>query len=111
MSLKIGRRKIHSSPGGVIGFRSGEFLRRTLRVASCECKGWTVPRRGSHLSRSQGMGMYSGVASTLADLRTLCRMGKQTGLTTPNKCLPIKGHFASCGHAGARVGFAVNFEG
>jgi len=55
--------------------------------------------------------VHSGIPSTLADLCTLCRMGKQTGLTTPNKCLPIKGHFASCGHAGARVGFAVNFEG
>jgi len=109
---------------------------RTLRGPSCERKGRNVLRMWSHSSTREKWGpelvfcafsqhLVSVAAHesgnngedtkflylAVADFCTQRSVGRQTGSISPDKCLRLKGHSASCGHSGAGVRFAVNFKG
>jgi len=111
-------------------------MRRTPRGPSCERKGgMSFEFRVIHLPTRHGAANWCfghshnilvSVAAhesgdnredtkflylAVADFCTQRSVGRQTGSITPDKCLRLKGHSASCGHSGAGVGFTVNFKG
>jgi hypothetical protein len=111
-------------------------MRRTLRQPSCERKGGMSfecgvihpPMRNGAANWCSGhsRNILVSVAAhesgnngedtkflylAVADFCTQRSVGRQTGSITPDKCLRLKGHSASCGHSRAGVRFKVNFKG